>query len=317
MPPDLQRLARPLFHLQQKVPMRPVHRKAHQLPVGERGYLVPRRYFRWVVWVSLSIYLFYYSSSVFTAAPFRPHRPSFLRKSTSLPVRAVIEAAPEEKSLLRSARAAGAGVPADPVTLRIYVYDLPSRYNRDWLANPRCATHLFASEVAIHRALLDSPVRTLDPQDADFFFVPVYVSCNFSTSNGFPSLGHARGLLSAAVDLVSSTYPFWNRSGGADHVFVASHDYGACFHAMEDVAVADGIPAFLKRSIILQTFGVDRPHACQDVEHVLIPPYVPPDLVRRRSASSPEPPVSRDIWAFFRGKMEVHPKNISGHIYSK
>lgn len=82
--------------------------------------------------------------------------------------------------------------------------------------------------------------------------------------------------------------------------------------------MADGIPAFLRPSIILQTFGVDRPHACQDVEHVLIPPYVPPELVRRPpSPSSPESPASRDIWAFFRGKMEVHPKNISGRFYSK
>lgn len=114
----------------------------------------------------------------------------------------------------------------------MYIYDLPSRFNSDWLSDKRCSNHLFAAEVALHRALLSSDVRTFEPGEADFFFVPVYVSCNFSTVNGFPAIGHARSLLSSAVALVSSEHPFWNRSGGSDHVFVASHDYGACFHAM-------------------------------------------------------------------------------------
>lgn len=117
--------------------------------------------------------------------------------------------------------------------LKVYIYELPSKYNTDWLTNERCSNHLFASEVAIHKALSNSlDVRTFDPYEADFFFVPVYVSCNFSTVNGFPAIGHARSLLSSAVQLISSYHPFWNRSQGSDHVFVASHDYGACFHAM-------------------------------------------------------------------------------------
>jgi hypothetical protein len=114
----------------------------------------------------------------------------------------------------------------------VFIYDLPPKYNTNWLTNSRCKTHLFASEVAIHRALLTSDVRTFDPYDADFFFVPVYVSCNFSTVNGFPAIGHARSLISSAVKLISTEYPFWNRSRGSDHVFVASHDFGSCFHTL-------------------------------------------------------------------------------------
>ncbi|KAA8550324.1 hypothetical protein F0562_002008 [Nyssa sinensis] len=105
--------------------------------------------------------------------------------------------------------------------LKVYIYDLPSKYNSDWLSNERCSNHCLLP----------------------------------STVNGFPAIGHARRLLASAVQLISSDLPFWNRSRGSDHVFVASHDYGACFHAMEDVAIADGIPEFLKKSIILQTFG--------------------------------------------------------------
>ncbi|KAI7737283.1 hypothetical protein M8C21_020040, partial [Ambrosia artemisiifolia] len=200
--------------------------------------------------------------------------------------------------------------------LKVYVYELPSRYNTDWLSNERCRNHLFASEVAVHRALMDSDVRTFDPTNADFFFVPVYVSCNFSTVNGFPAIGHARTLLSSAVDFISSELPFWNRSNGSDHVFVASHDYGACFHAMEDRAIANGIPEFMKNSIILQTFGVKYSHPCQNVEHIVIPPYISPESVKSTLLKSPIDG-QRDIFMFFRGKMEVHPKNVSGRFYSK
>lgn len=241
--------------------------------------------------------------------------------------------------------------------LKIFVYELPSKYNTDWLSNERCSTHLFASEVAIHKALLTSHVRTLDPYEADFFFVPVYVSCNFSTINGFPAIGHARSLISSSIQLISSQYVFWNRTRGYDHVFVASHDYGACFHAMvrqfllpqksesypfrfvdwtwllsclvfwhgcfwfwfvlkEDRAIADGIPEFMKNSIVLQTFGVKYKHPCQDVENVVIPPYIPTESIRRTLERAPITG-RRDILVFFRGKMEVNPKNVSGRYYSK
>lgn len=116
--------------------------------------------------------------------------------------------------------------------IRIYVYDLPSKFNDDWLSDERCSNHLFASEVAIHKNLLASPIRTIDPYKADFFFVPVYVSCKFSPKTGFPWLGHAPRTLQAAVSFVSTRMEFWNRSEGRDHVFVAAHDYGACFHSL-------------------------------------------------------------------------------------
>ena len=82
------------------------------------------------------------------------------------------------------------------------------------------------------------------------------------------------------------------------------------------MAIEDGIPNFLKNSIILQTFGVKNHHPCQDVENVVIPPYVSPGSVRKTLEKAPANG-RRDIFAFFRGKMEVHPKNVSGRFYSK
>lgn len=84
----------------------------------------------------------------------------------------------------------------------------------------------------------------------------------------------------------------------------------------EEKAIVDGIPQILKNSIVLQTFGVDHQHPCQDVENVVIPPYVSPESVQSTLEKAPVNG-GRDIWAFFRGKMEVHPKNITGRFYSK
>lgn len=82
------------------------------------------------------------------------------------------------------------------------------------------------------------------------------------------------------------------------------------------MAIADGVPEILRKSIVLQTFGVKYQHPCQEVENVVIPPYVSPERVRSTLAKSPANG-RRDIFAFFRGKMEVHPKNVSGRFYSK
>ncbi|KAG6519507.1 probable glucuronosyltransferase Os03g0107900 [Zingiber officinale] len=266
-----------------------------QVPHHTHKALSLKKHYKWLLWFSLSVYLFLSTTSSYSSFLFLHP----LRLNSNLPARALIE--PKNPSSHSS-------LP------KVYVYELPSRFNTDWLANERCGTHLFAAEVAIHEALLQYAGRSLDPEEADFFFLPVYVSCNFSTVNGFPDLHHARPLLAAAIELVAGEFPFWNRSRGRDHVLVASHDYGACFHAMEDVAIADGIPEFMKNSIILQTFGLRRPHTCQEAEHVLIPPYVPPSI----EDEWPLPEMStRDNFVFFRGKMEVHPKNVSGRFYSK
>ncbi|KAI3461382.1 hypothetical protein Pfo_018045 [Paulownia fortunei] len=273
----------------------------------EKGFCY--RYFKWILWFSISFYFF----SSFLITRNKPTSSNISRTTVShaKPSRALIE-----ESLLNSSLHQLQNPDGLLKGMKVYVYELPSKYNSDWLSNERCSNHLFAAEVAIHRALMMSDVRTLDPWEADFFFVPVYVACNFSTVNGFPAIGHARSLMASAVEHVSSQLPFWNRSLGADHVFVASHDFGSCFHTLEDVAIADGVPEILRNSVILQTFGVKHKHPCQDVENVVIPPYISPESVRVTLENSPVTG-RRDIFAFFRGKMEVHPKNVSGRFYSK
>ena len=54
----------------------------------------------------------------------------------------------------------------------------------------------YSIESALHEYLLQSPHRTLDPEQADFFYVPVYTSCFFH-----PVLGWA-------------DFPYWYGNGG-------------------------------------------------------------------------------------------------------
>ena len=64
--------------------------------------------------------------------------------------------------------------------VRIYVYDLPPRFNIHLAAHFKFSSSgrwddswLYGLDILIHRWLLHSPYRTLDPAEADFFFVPV------------------------------------------------------------------------------------------------------------------------------------------------
>lgn len=131
----------------------------------------------------------------------------------------------------RISGSAGDVLEDDPVgRLKVFVYELPSKYNKKILQkDPRCLTHMFAAEIFMHRFLLSSPVRTLNPEEADWFYTPVYTTCDL-TPNGLPLPFKSPRMMRSAIQLISSNWPYWNRTEGADHFFVVPHDFGACFH---------------------------------------------------------------------------------------
>lgn len=129
------------------------------------------------------------------------------------------------------AGSAGDVLEDDPVgRLKVYIYELPSKYNKKLLQkDPRCLNHMFAAEIYMHRFLLSSPVRTLNPEEADWFYTPIYTTCDL-TPTGLPLPFKSPRMMRSAVQLISSSWPYWNRTEGADHFFVVPHDFGACFH---------------------------------------------------------------------------------------
>ncbi|CDF40746.1 Glycosyltransferase, family GT47 [Chondrus crispus] len=120
--------------------------------------------------------------------------------------------------------------------LRVFVYDLPPRFNVALveksiaqpgpIRDPRCDTNFYSAEVHVHRWLLASPIRTADPEEADFFYVPVYTTCDLITHqpNDVPRVGRH---FAEAMDVVIRDYPYWNRSSGRDHVYMFSQGFSA------------------------------------------------------------------------------------------
>eukprot|EP00899_Mesostigma_viride_P020643 jgi/Mesvir1/28580/Mv00995-RA.1 len=102
-----------------------------------------------------------------------------------------------------------------PPDVKVFVYDLPPELN-DWL-------HMYYRRVArdfgrhlswqLHARLLCSRYRTLDPEEADYFYVPAYGE---SSMDRIPVL-----------EYLKTEYPYYNRERHPDHLMVLQHDGGA------------------------------------------------------------------------------------------
>ncbi|KAI4381324.1 hypothetical protein MLD38_007404 [Melastoma candidum] len=197
--------------------------------------------------------------------------------------------------------------------LKVFVYNLPPKYNKKLLGrDPRCLTHMFAAEIFMHKFLLSSPVRTLDPSEADWFYTPVYTTCDLA-ENGLPLHHKFARVMRSAILYVATNWPYWNRTDGADHFFVVPHDFGACFHYKEEKAIERGILPMLERATLVQTFG-QRNHVCLNNGSITIPPYAPPQKMLAHHVSKDTP---RSIFVYFRGMFYDDYNDPEGGYYAR
>jgi len=159
--------------------------------------------------------------------------------------------------------------------VRIYVYDLPPRFNVHLAAHFKFSSSgrwddswLYGLDILIHRWLLHSPYRTLDPTEADFFFVPAYVSLGFYDFEfGLYWLsGRGFTFVREAYDYVQATWPYWNQSQGADHLFVMTNDKGGTF--------ARAAVKALEKGTILSQWGWRRTHIFRPDQDIVLPPIL-------------------------------------------
>jgi hypothetical protein len=120
----------------------------------------------------------------------------------------------------------------------IYIYDMPERfttgvYNR----TPKYHDGQYDVDMQLHRFLLTSPARTLDPRKASLFFIPMYMGYHLNTHWSFDKadrmpfadgVAHISGWLSDALSHIRTQWPYWNRTNGADHVAVFGYDNARC-----------------------------------------------------------------------------------------
>ncbi|CAB1117042.1 unnamed protein product [Ectocarpus sp. CCAP 1310/34] len=70
--------------------------------------------------------------------------------------------------------------------------------------------------------MLSHPWRVLDPEEADLFYVPIYPVLSFKLATSrCGGLTHNE-LMDASVEYLSSSSPFFNRFGGADHILMCA-----------------------------------------------------------------------------------------------
>ncbi|XP_019702482.1 uncharacterized protein [Elaeis guineensis] len=137
----------------------------------------------------------------------------------------------------------------------IYVYDLPPEFNSHLLEGRHwkfeCVNRiytdenrtlwteqLYGSQMALYESILASPYRTMNGEEADYFYVPVLDSCLITRADDAPHLGiqkHSRLRSSVTLDFYKKAYDhivdqylYWNRSSGRDHIWFFSWDEGAC-----------------------------------------------------------------------------------------
>ena len=158
----------------------------------------------------------------------------------------------------------------------IYVYELPAHLNT-WISMPKivsrgCSTEVdcwwvgkdpvYSIDLILLRRLMNSTHRTDDPAEADFFYIPILNSMGFHTHKFgiyMPSAPAAR-VIQSAVDFVRIRYPFWNRTGGSDHMIPLTGDDGSAW--------LRGRLPFLKDMIFLTHWG----YRCNDARLRLLQP---------------------------------------------
>ena len=109
--------------------------------------------------------------------------------------------------------------------LAVYVYEMPATLGAIGRREPRFGTPdaMYSAEsIFVEQLLSDTAVRTLDPASADLFLVPLWAVELASNT------GCARGHVSLVTEHVRRRYPFWNASGGRDHVLLVTADKGGC-----------------------------------------------------------------------------------------
>eukprot|EP00798_Chlamydomonas_sp_ICE-L_P014563 gene14563-20604_t len=102
----------------------------------------------------------------------------------------------------------------------IYVYELPPEYNNVWYNAGRLDRPLF---LLFWQRLLSAGVRTLDGDNADYYYMPI--------KHRMGGMDSENAL--AAIKYIRETWPWWNKTGGNRHLIIQT---GACIAVPISVA---------------------------------------------------------------------------------
>ena len=106
-----------------------------------------------------------------------------------------------------------------PNAPKIYVYD-----HLDWASTPivKCAFGMEGVEVLLHRYFLYSKCRTMNPGEADYFFVPFY---SFCYQNMHISKGNEGAELNRLFIEIKNSLPYFSGDSVGKHIWVFPHEF--------------------------------------------------------------------------------------------
>lgn len=110
----------------------------------------------------------------------------------------------------------------------------------------------YASESYFKKVLVKSHFITEDPLEADLFFLPFSIA----RLRHDPRVG-IDGIQDFVRDYIfniSHSYPFWNRTGGADHFYVACHSIGRSAMDKADEVKLNAIQVVCSSSYFLSAY---------------------------------------------------------------
>eukprot|EP00271_Cylindrocystis_brebissonii_P002664 TRINITY_DN13433_c0_g1_i1.p1 TRINITY_DN13433_c0_g1~~TRINITY_DN13433_c0_g1_i1.p1 ORF type:complete len:919 (+),score=144.18 TRINITY_DN13433_c0_g1_i1:328-3084(+) len=131
---------------------------------------------------------------------------------------------------------------------RIYAYELPVNllarlFEHGMSQLPGDRPLEVAESLLFYEALLASKYRTANAEEADFFFVPLQMRLH----------GKREEAITEVIEYISTTWPYWTKHRGADHVFVMGEDWGLC-----NAAPYGWREAHLKHAIGITTWTYQR-----------------------------------------------------------
>ena len=101
-----------------------------------------------------------------------------------------------------------------------YVYPLPTELSMDFVyqRDPRWRGLFYSNRVYLEALHANRDSLVEDPEQAALFFIPVMLT------QMRDSLWEARRFLPEIVHWIRANFPFWNRTGGADHYVFTGQD---------------------------------------------------------------------------------------------
>jgi len=188
---------------------------------------------------------------------------------------------------------------------KIFVYDVPSKFTTDMSRKwKRCSTDQYGTEVFFHEALLAArDVRTTRPEEADFFFVPIYGECflwsweMLRRENRAKSFEYTNSLYLELLGLIRQQ-PWWNRTDGRDHIFV--------FPGARGPTIFNEWQHQIGRSVYLTPEGDRKAHYFDTWKDLVIPGMEADErlyLATHRQRLVDAPP-QRKYLAMFRGTID-------------